>query len=166
MPPSKVLNSIKQVQYQKKTLLKSINEAPPTKLEAPPTEQDILLRMRMKDQSTFSKVSGSSLGPLTEGSVLSPPPPPPPPPVIGHKRTQVSRSHLPPPPAPPPPPPVVARPEMQRSISQIGRQRRMVEQVRVSGGKIASKLRPVQTIEKSGFRVGEAFASGRCLHIF
>lgn len=132
-PPKLVLDSLKAAgnalpTRKKATPTKQV--APPTKKMATPIIQQEVIR---KKASSKSKV------------VLSKSPSPP-------------RAEVPPPP-PPPPPPLISRPHphpsYQRSRSVTSQRRVMLEQVRTSGRKVASKLRPVVTIEKRAFRVGE-----------
>lgn len=147
-PPPQVLNSIRTAKKHKHSL-KTGNKAPPFTRQAPPLKQVITpVQLVRKSGNHVDLASGSQ-------PVAPPPPPPPPPPLPVVTKLQKAKSDGGSIPPPPPLPQVVAQPQMQRSISQIGRQRRMVEQIRTSGRKMVSKLRPVETIEKSAFRVGK-----------
>lgn len=127
-PPQPVLDSIKSA-HKHSLLLKPAPNISHTNQKSPVTMPALKTRK--------SKVVTAR---HTSPPLKTPPPPPQAPP---------------PPPLAPPPPPVSSMPQMQRSISQISNRRRMLEQVRVSGKKVASKLRQVETIEKRAFRVGE-----------
>ena len=150
-----VLDSLKQVD-RSSPLLKTASNALPakkkatsTKQMAPPTNK---IATPITQQGVISKEAQ-----LKSKPVLSRSPPPP-----------QTETHGAPPPPPPPPPPLVSKPHphplyqrsssvptYQRSSSVLTQRRVLLEQVRTSGRRVASKLKPVVTIEKRAFRVGE-----------
>ena len=143
-----VLDSLKQVD-RSSPLLKTASNALPAKKKAPPTNK---IATPITQQGVISKKAQ-----LKSKPVLSRSPPPP-----------QTETHSAPPPPPPPPPPLVSKPHphplyqmsssvptYQRSSSVLTQRRVLLEQVRTSGRKVASKLKPVVTIEKRAFRVGE-----------
>lgn len=115
--------------------------APPTKKVGTPTKRGIMDGEHVrKEKKTPSKVFGNEfheekVSPRSFAAPTAHPPAPPPPPL-------------------PAPPHIRSRSVVNRSMSQVVSKRRMLGQVRVVGPVVASKLRPVETIEKSAFRVG------------
>jgi hypothetical protein len=140
-PPKVVLDSLKQVDSsrpllktpgnalpakKKATPIKQV--APPTKQVAPPIPQQEVVKGKAQ-----RKMLTKSLPPPKTKTHGAPPPPPPP--------LLISKPH--------------PHPSYQRSRSVTTQRRVLMKQVRTSGRKMASKLRPVTTIEKRAFRVGE-----------
>ena len=162
-PPQQVLDSIKMVNKTHPHVHSDSKATPTMKMIQP-----IQLNKPKKKSSSPSRTKNAFIprapprAPLSHN--ISTPPAPPPPPPTPHP--PLVSSHPPAPPYPPlsrsvssqppvpPPPPVVKKAPIQRSFSQMANKRRLLEQVRVSGKKMASKLRSVQTIEKRAFRVG------------
>lgn len=172
-PPKAVLDSLKQV-YKSNIFLKAASNTLPAKKMATPAKQ---IAPPTKKMATPTKqvAPPTKKVPLPTKNV-APPAKKMATPIthqegFGKKKAQSKQSKallrkspsplqadIPVPP-PPPPPPLFSKPRPHPAYprsNSVGTHRRvLLEQVRTSGRKVASKLRPVVTIEKRAFRVGE-----------
>ena len=142
-PPKVVLESLKQA-YSNSPFLKTASNALPAKKMATPTKQVATPTKKMATPITHQEIVRKKAQRKSK-ELLSKSPSPP-------------QAEIPAPP-PPLPPPLISRPRphptYQRSHSVTSHRHLLLKQVRTSGKKVAAKLRPVETIEKRAFRLGE-----------
>ena len=151
-PPKTVLESYQMVNKHD-PVLKIASNAPPTnKMVTPPTKQIFAPTNQIQPTSNVIKKS------ITHNKVKA----------LRSKSTRHGADDhvapsVPPPPRPPPP---ILRPHppfwYQRSRSVTSQRRVLLQEVKRSGKKVASKLRPTETIEKRAFRVGKSINCNYC----